>query len=203
MWKRLERFSNPLLHRVQVQEHLRNLQQPGERRSMGSPSIFQNCHKTVVAQKKSNIVHFYKRVLRCSASSPPPTLTGSTCPAAASPPHPATATRGSGEASAEQGSACCQGISKYPINPIFLFGQCSSCVGNPAALLPNPRRVSSAFHTPSLFDDRFNSIISLAWTKLFTAYSSFRFITVMFILYAQFVDHDITLTPGKLGFNPI
>ena len=168
----------------------------------GEPKYISKLPQNIVAQK-SKITHFCTRVLRCSASSPPPTPIGSTCPAAASPPHPATATRDSGEASAEQGSACCQGISKYPINPIFLFGQCSSCVGNPAALLPNPRRVSSAFHTPSLFDDRFNSIISLAWTKLFTAYSSFRFITVMFILYAQFVDHDITLTPGKLGFNPI
>ena len=53
--------------------------------------------------------------------------------------------------------------------------ECGICISRSNALLPNPRTVSHRFHLSTRFDD--------------------RFLTVMFIIFAQFLDHDLTLTP--------
>ncbi len=52
---------------------------------------------------------------------------------------------------------------------------CSTCSTRPGAQLPNPIWVSRMFHSAGKQDD--------------------YFITVLFIIFGQFLDHDITLTP--------
>ena len=53
--------------------------------------------------------------------------------------------------------------------------ECDSCIGDPKALLPNPKYLSEKLLQETKLED--------------------RYITSMFVLFGQFVDHDLTLTP--------
>jgi len=56
--------------------------------------------------------------------------------------------------------------------------KCPTCVGDPAALLPNPRVVSYHF-------DQAAAPLEDKW------------ISFMMIIFSQFLDHDLTLAPEK------
>lgn len=60
-----------------------------------------------------------------------------------------------------------------------------SCDGDPSRLLPNPRTVRQHFHKTSQ--------MAMAAVD--------KNISLIFTLFGQFLDHDITATPGTLLLN--